>query len=477
MSQVSRIPTKRRVLATVMAAMGVAPFAATALTVAIPAIQADLRMSLPLVEWLLLAYLILIAVALIPLGRLGDDYGHDRVFLGGWGTLAFGSALCALAPSGPTLIAARVVQTMGAAAIYALSPALLADVFSFGELGRALGMYGAAVGIGSALGPLIGGALVQMVGWRGLFWFVAVLAAGGTWIALPLLRVRPVADRPRLPADWTGAGWLLLALTGFLIVVSEAGQWGVLSFPIAAVAAVSVTSFWAFIAREQRVPAPLVEIRLLQQVPFAAATAAAFVSFLIWYAVLFLVPYVLQRAGGASAEAAGGVLASFTVMYAAMAPLSGWVTDRMGTRIPALAGMATATAALGWLATETLPVAPASLVAQMAVFGVGMGLFVTANNTSLMRAADERNHGMVAGVMGTARNCGMAAGVSVSSAVFGAWLSVHGETSAAMVAGFDRVMTLMAAIGTLGLAAVAAGRNPAPGRRNALPARRATHAG
>jgi MFS family permease len=332
--------------------------------VALPTLSVELAAPVHRLEWVVAAYLLAISATLLAAGRLGDAAGHRPVYVGGLAVFTAGSALCGLSGSLGALVAARVVQALGAAAMMAIGPAIVTAIFPGAMRGRALGAIGTVVALGLTLGPPLGGAILSGPGWRWIF-FVNV------------------------PVGIAGMAWSLRTLPA----------------PRA--------------AGEGR-PAPLVPLGLLRSPVLAAGLAAGLLSYAAMFSQTVLTPFFLAQAKGLGPASLGLVLSAVPVALSVSSPLAGWLSDRLGGRFLPPLGMLLVAGGLARLAAAGPEDGLPAVAAWLAACGFGMGLFQAPNNSVVMGAAPRELLGTAGGLLATARNVGMAAGVTLSGALF-AW--------------------------------------------------------
>ncbi len=317
--------------------------------IALPALQQDFGVDLTTVQWVTVAYLLMIGSLLLPMGRLGEVLTFKRVYLGGFGLFTVASVLCALAPGVAALIGFRVLQAVGAAAITAIGPAIIARTFPGPERGRALGLNGVSVSLGLTLGPILGGLLTTTAGWRAIFLInlpIGILAI--LWARRVLPRETPGAG---VTFDVRGAVLSGLSLLALLLALSEGQDLGWTSPAIVGLFAVAVGLGVAFIAVERRSAQPLIDLALFRIRQFTFGLASVIVAFAGLFTATFLLPFLLQRGEGYTPVQAGLLLAPVPIAMAIVAPFAGAASDRWGPAIPASAGMVLMVVALLSLTT------------------------------------------------------------------------------------------------------------------------------
>jgi len=383
---------------------------------ALPVIARETGASMPTLEWVVLAYLLTAVSALLVFGRLADIYGRKRLYAGGMAVFTAGSVLCGLSPNVHALVAFRVVQALGAAGLLALGPAVLTTAFPGAERGRALGIQATVTYLGLSTGPAIGGYLTHYLGWRSVFFVNGPIGVVVVTLAFAVLQ-RDGRDG-RQPFDVLGALTLAVGLAALLLALTEAADRGVRDPWVAGPAGAAAVALATFVAVELRQEHPVLDLRLFGNWTFAASTLAAFLSYSSTSAVNFLMPFYLVRACGYRVDAAGLMLISTSVVMAALASPAGWLSDRLGQRLPATVGLGVTVAAI--LALRGLPprAAPGDVVWHLALIGVGVGLFTSPNNSAIMGSAPQERQGVAGAMVAVARNLGFGVGVATGALVY-----------------------------------------------------------
>jgi EmrB/QacA subfamily drug resistance transporter len=412
--------------------------------VALPSVRAAFGASIAGVGWVVTIYLLAISASLLAAGRLGDIAGHRRVYVAGMLLFTLGSALCGLAPSLPALVLARAAQALGAAAMMAMAPAAVTAAFPREQRGRALGGIASVVAAGLTAGPPLGGLLVASFSWRAIFYVnLPVGLAGAIWASrtLPGGAAAPGARFDR----WGAAGFaaVLASLVGAIQLAPAVGARAAL--PLAGSAACA-----ALLARhERRQRSPLVDAALFGNPLYAWGLAAGMLSYVAMFSQTFLTPFYLSQVKGLSAGQLGLMLTAVPITLAVVAPISGRLSDRHGSRWLCLGGMALLALGLGSLALSGRGDSLASLAGRLSLAGAGMGLFQSPNNSAIMGTLPRERLGSGGGTLATARNLGMVLGVALSGALFAARSRAGGPD--AFLAGYRLALGMGAAV------AVAAG--------------------
>ncbi len=451
------------------------PLDASIVNVGLPFMASALGMTLLRAEWVVTAYFLMITVLLLVWGRLGDVLGHRSVYLTGFGVFALGSLGCGLSPSGEALIGARVVQALGAGMMMAVGPALVARAFPPGRRGQALGLIGMVVAAALAVGPPLGGFMVERWGWRSLFLInLPVAFLGLLWGR----RVLPPASTSS-PAvslwsrfDWAGAALLAGGLFAGLLFLSEGQRWGWSSALSLAAVFTGGVFILLFLIRQRQAGEPMLDLGLFQNRTFSGATSAALLNFMGQSAVLFLLPFYLREVRGMAAQDIGFLLLPAPLAVLVVAPFAGALADRWGARPLSFAGQALIAINLFLLSRLAAEASPWHLALVLGLIGVGGGLFQPSNNTALMNSVPFERLGTASGLLATVRNLGMSIGVAVAAAILEArrrfWLGSPslGTSAQAFSAAFSEALAVAAVFAVLGtLVTLIRGPETVPGRR------------
>ena len=391
--------------------------------IALPAIQGDFRIDLTTVEWVVVAYLLVVGSLLLPFGRLGEVLTFKRVYLVGFAVFTVASVCCGASPNELTLIGFRIVQAIGAAMIMAMGPAIVARTFPANERGRALGLNGISVSIGLSLGPALGGILTQAATWRAIFLINAPI---GILAILWASHILPAEERGKGQSfDVVGAMLSGIALFSLLLALSEGQGWGWTSPAVAGLLLVFIVLGAAFLYVERHAFQPMIDLALFRIRPFTAGLVSVVVAFAGLFTATFLLPFLLQQSRGFSPIEAGLLLTPVPIAMAIVAPLSGTVSDRLGPRLPASAGMAIMV--LGLLSLTQLPVdfSLPDLIWRLVLLGIGQGLFMSPNSSAVLGSVPRPRVGTASGTLAQMRVNGQALGIALSAAIVATRLPVH----------------------------------------------------
>ena len=385
-------------------------------TNALASIRADLGASLEALEWTVNAYTLAFAVFLLSGAALGDRFGRRRVFVAGLVLFTSASAAAALAPGTGALIAARAVQGLGAAIIAPLSLTLLSAAVPAERRGMAIGLWSGVSGLGVALGPLVGGAVIEGISWQWIFWLNVPIG-----VALAPLAARLLAES-RGPARRLDLPGVVLASTGLLGVVygvvrGNPAGWG--SAEVVASIAAGTVLLAGFVAWELRAADPMLPMRFFRSRAFAATNGVSFAMTFGIFGSIFLLAQFFQSVQHYSPLEAGLRTLPWTAMPMLVAPLAGLASDRIGSRPLMAAGLALQAMALVWIGVVTSPdVAYGLLVPAFVMGGTGMALVFAPAASAVIGAVRPTEAGQASGATNAIRELGGVLGVAVLAAVF-----------------------------------------------------------
>ena len=407
----------RLTVATVCVGAFMGQLDASIVSLAFPTLTRDFHATLGAVQWVGLAYL-LVLVALVPaVGRYADMVGRKLLYTYGFVVFIIGSALCGIAPNLLLLDGFRAVQAFGAAMLQANSVAIIVLAVPRERLGRSIGVQGAAQALGLSLGPSVGGALIAAGGWRLIFLVnvpVGMVGAIAGWYLIP--RSRHLQQRSRF--DWSGLALFAPGLVALLVALSFGNEVGWKSTTVLSTLAAALVFGLAFIRAERRSVAPMIDLRLFQRPAFSVGIASGLLSYLVLFGALFATPFFLEGDRGLSPGATGALVTALPIALGVVAPLAGRAADTVGARRLTVAGMLVAAAALVLLAF--LHATTVELGVSLALVGVGLGLFTPANNAAIMGAAPREQSGVASGVLNMTRGLGTSLGLSLTGLVFAA---------------------------------------------------------
>lgn len=444
------------VLAICCASILVAVMDISIVTVALPAIRRDLHASVTGLQWTVDAYTLVLASALVLAGSTADRFGRRRVFQVGLATFGLGSLLCGLAPGIGWLIAARALQAVGGTMLNPVALSIIVSTFPEpAERARAIGVFGSTSGLSLALGPILGGALVDGVGWRSIFWVnVPIVATALVCTALFVPESRAARARR---FDPVGQALVILVLGAVVFAIIESTSLGWASPVILGLLAVAALGALGILGYEPRRVDPLLDLRLFRSVPFGSAILTALCALCGFGAFLFVTTLYLQDVRGMSARAAGLTLLPVGALIVLLSPVAGRLVGGRGPRLP----LVTAGAALALAGGTSLLLGPATplpaVLAAFLLFGIAQGAVNPPISNTAVAGMPRSMAGVAASLASTGRQTGITLGVAISGTIVGPALARGG---AAFTAAEHRVWRLVLGLGVaiLVLGLVSTGR-------------------
>ncbi len=422
----------RRIFLTVAAGVFMSTLDSSLVNVALPSLMEVFHSSLAVTEWVVLVYLLAITVLLVFWGRLSSVVGPGPLYSGGMFIFGLGSLLCGIAPSVWFLIGFRFVQAVGASMMMATGPALIRAVFPPERLGRGLGMIGVATSMGLMSGPVLSGLILRWAHWRFLFWVTVPVAlffyihgrtvlvafhsrSSGTGGACRAKEKKPFDRTGALL--WAGTVSLTIVLTTHAVTLC-CGNGTVPTLVFVAGSSAVLLGWLLFFRHEAAARTPILPLELFRRRFFAMAMASSALSFAALFFVLILIPFYLDRVMGLAPDRIGFVMTALPLSVFVVSPLAGRLYDLIGARIVATTGLACCLAGLilltGLAPDDTL----AGIALRLALMGFGQALFLSPNSASALAGVSDRQAGLTAGLLATARNFGMLGGTALAGLIF-----------------------------------------------------------
>lgn len=400
----------------ILAVVLIGPFMSTLdssiVNVALPTMAKQLGIGLGTIQWVVTCYLIVIASTILIFGRIADLKGKKSVYQYGFLIFSIGSLFCGISGTIATLIISRVVQAIGAAMTMSCSQAIITSVFPGNERGRALGLSGTTVALGTMIGPPLGGIMVGIFNWESIFLINVPIGIVAFLLGVKLL---PKDSKEKQESfDILGAILFLITIVALFwaMLSGESMGWRnkyiILSFIIALV------SFIAFYIWEKKVEHPMLDFTLFHNKLFTVSIICAFISFLTIFCTNIIHPFYLQNAIKTSPESAGLLMMVYPISVAFIAPVSGYLSDRIGSEVLTLLGLSLTTIGLLAMSLLTLNSTYLSIIFKIAVLGIGNGLFQSPNNSLVMSSVPRYKLGIAASINGLIRNLGMVFGIAFS---------------------------------------------------------------
>lgn len=388
------------------------------INVALPTIAGHFETDLPTVQWVVIAQTLTVSALLLPMGRLSDMIGRKQVYIAGLLLLMVAAVLAASSTSVLMLVATRVIQGTGAAMTQGVGMAMVTSIFPEEERGKGLGTHMSVIGAGGMAGPVIGGLLVSVLGWRWVFLVNLPMATIALIGALLLVDSKLFfRERRGTRFDWPGAALSTAALVTFLMLMTNGYRLGWTSPLILLAGATVIALVAAFIVWELRAPAPMLDLGLFRRRVFSLGVSASFMSFLSTGSIRFIMPFYLQGVLGYHPGQVGLIMLPTAVTMTIMGPIAGRLSDRYGYRAFNVAGLLIASVGIFTISrvseTTPLPVIIGALVVQSA----GTGLFGSPNSASIFSASEGNRHGVVSALLSLVRNSANVTSIAVATAV------------------------------------------------------------
>jgi EmrB/QacA subfamily drug resistance transporter len=382
---------------------------------AIPVIRVDLGASIEQLEWTVNAYVLTFAVLLLTGAALGDRFGRKRMFMIGIGIFTGASAAAALAPSAEWLIAARAVQGLGSAIVMPLTLTILSAAVPASRRGVALGAWSGVAGLAVAMGPLVGGAVVDGISWQWIFWLNVPIGI----VLLPLATRLTESRGPDKSLDLPGLGLASGGLLGIVWALINGNSHGWSSPWIVGALTTGAVLLVAFVAWELRAPEPMLPMRFFRDRAFAAANGASLFMYFGMFGSIFLLTQFFQTAQGYTPLESGLRVLPWTAMPMIVAPIAGALSDKIGGRPFMAAGLALQAAGLAWIAAvSTATVGYGSFVGAFVLSGVGMGMFFAPVANVVLSSVRPQEEGKASGANNAIREVGGVLGVAVLASIF-----------------------------------------------------------
>jgi EmrB/QacA subfamily drug resistance transporter len=398
------------IVATLTSFMG--PFMISSVNVALPAIQADLQLDAVQLSWIATAYLLAVAIGLVPAGKIADIHGRKRIFATGLVVYTIGASLAAFANSATVLIGLRAIQGLGAAMFVTTGMAIITSIFPPNKRGKVIGIYVAAVYIGLSVGPLAGGFLTHHFGWRSIFIIMLPFGLFSLLLTLHYLKGEWVGE----PGQKLDVGSCLLYASAILALVYGATR---LPSTLGIVLLLSgLLLLYIFIRHQMAARFPVFDVQLFAgNKTFAYSSLAALLNYSATFAVTFLLSLYLQYLKGMSPQTAGSVLMAQPIVMAVLSPMAGRFSDRIEPRLLATAGMIITVIGVTLFSLLQPDTESYLIVANLILLGTGFALFSSPNMSAIMGAVEKRHYGLASGTVATMRLLGQMFSMAMATVV------------------------------------------------------------
>jgi EmrB/QacA subfamily drug resistance transporter len=384
--------------------------------ISLPTLVSSFQTDFALVQWVVLSYLLTVTTLMLGIGRLADIYGKKPIYTAGFILFTVSSVLCGFSPTIYTLIGFRVVQAVGAAMIMALGMAITTEAFPPSERGRALGITGTIVSVGIATGPTLGGLIVKNLSWHWIFFVNLPVGIIGTFMVVRYVPAFKPPGGQRF--DYWGALTLCVSLLSLLVALTLGQRVGFGDRIVLLLVGSFVVFLAVFISLELRIEQPMIDLRLFRNSLFSVSLATGFIIFICLAGTLILMPFYIQNVLGYDPQQTGLLMATVPVALGIIAPLSGSLSDRFGSRPITVAGLAMLT--VGFLGVSSLDAETTTLgyIIRFLPVGLGVGIFQSPNNSAIMGAAPRGRLGIASGMLAVTRTLGQTTGIATLGALW-----------------------------------------------------------
>jgi EmrB/QacA subfamily drug resistance transporter len=394
----------------------IGPFMATLdssiVSVALPTMAVSLGIGMGAIQWVVTSYLIVISSTILIFGRLADIKGKKTVYQYGFIIFSIGSLLCGISKGVEFLILSRVIKAVGGAMIMSCSQGIITSIFPTEERGRALGLSGTTVALGTMLGPAIGGVMVGLLGWESIFLINVPIGVVAFLLGMKLLPEDIKANNESF--DFLGALLFAAAIFALFWSMLSAEKLGWSNIKIIISFAAAVISFIVFYIWERKIQHPMVDFELFHNKLFTVSILCAFISFTVIFCTNIIHPFYLQDVLRLNPEKAGMLMIIYPFTVALVAPVSGYLSDKMGSEVLTLLGLCSTAAGLGVMSFLNVNSTYLNIILSMAVLGIGNGLFQSPNNSLVMSTVPRVKLGIAGSINALTRNLGMVFGIAFS---------------------------------------------------------------
>ncbi len=404
----------------VMAAVAMGVFLATIdssiVNVALPTLVRELQTEFAVVQWVVLAYLLTVATLILSMGRLGDMIGKKPIYSAGFIIFTLGSAVCGIAPTVYWLLGFRVLQAIGAAMMMALGMAIVTEAFPPPERGKALGIMGSIVSIGIVVGPVLGGIVIGALSWRWIFYVNLPIGIAGILMVTRFVPdIRPVGKQR---FDYLGAFTLFVSLMSLLLALTFGQQIGFTEIAVLVLFAIWLVFLAIFLKIETKSSQPMIDLSLFENRLFSVNLVTGSITFVCIAGTTILMPFYLENVLGYDPRSVGFLLAVVPIAMGLIAPVAGSLSDRVGTRPIAVAGLSVLLVGYYTTSTLTIQTTPLGYILRFLPIGIGMGIFQSPNNSAIMGSAPRERLGIASGLLSITRTLGQTTGIAVLGALW-----------------------------------------------------------
>lgn len=404
----------------VIAAIGnfIAMLDSTTVNLALYPMSVDLNVTMTQIQWVMVAYMLVLTVFLPFFGKLGDIFPKNKLYSIGFSIFAIGAFLNTTAPSFVLLVAYRCLEALGASIMLSNAQAIIAGIFKNERRGKALGLNGCIVALGGMSGPALGGILINSFGWHSVFVPCIPVALAGAYYAWKMLPHNVKTDRKNFKFDYKGFIYFTISLFALLLAISEGHSWGWGSVKIIALGVITLIFGGLFYFRDHKINYPLINFSLFKIKSFTFGNLAVMTSYMAMFTNSILLPFFLQEILEYNPLITGLLILPYSVTLSVIAPISGRLSGKYGSRYLTIAGPVVYIMALIMYAMYDKNVQMWQLVFASGLMGIGNGLFQSPSNNAIMTSVHKDELGIASGILALSRNLGNILGVAVTITLF-----------------------------------------------------------
>ena len=390
----------------------------TTVNLALYPMARDLHVTMGEIQWVMIAYMLILTVFLPFFGKLGDIFPKNKLYAFGFFLFGLGAFLNTTASSFPLLLAFRCLEALGASIMLSNAQAIIASIFKNERRGKALGLNGCIVAIGGMSGPALGGILINYFGWHAIFVPCIIVAIFGVIYAYRMLPRSVKTNIKNFKFDYRGFIYFTISLFALLLAISEGHTWGWNSLRIIILGVLTLVFGALFYIRDHKISYPLINFSMFKIRPFTFGNLAVMTSYMAMYTNSILLPFFLQEILKYNALVTGLLILPYSLTLAITAPIAGRLSGKYGSRLLTVAGPATYCVALLMFTLFDKHAAMWQIVLASAVMGIGNGLFQSPSNNAIMTSVKRSELGLASGILALARNLGNILGVAVTITLF-----------------------------------------------------------
>lgn len=413
----------------VIAAVGnfIAMLDATTVNLALYPMSVDLHVTMSQIQWVMIAYMLVLTVFLPFFGKLGDIFPKNKLYALGFSIFALGAFLNTTAPTFWLLVTYRCIEAIGASIMLSNAQAIIAGIFKKERRGKALGLNGCIVAIGGMSGPALGGILINAFGWHSVFIPCIPVAIMGAYYSWKMLPHAIKTKRENFKFDYKGFLYFTISLFALLLAISEGHTWGWSSVKIITLGIVTLVFGGLFYFRDHKINYPLINFSLFAIKPFTFGNLAVMTSYMAMYTNSILLPFFLQEILKYNPLVTGLLILPYSVTLSVTAPISGRLSGKFGSRYLTLAGPVVFISALILFCMYDKNVQMWQIIFASGIMGIGNGLFQSPSNNAIMTSVKKEEFGIASGILALSRNMGNILGVAVTITLFETFRNFYTE--------------------------------------------------